>query len=179
MNEKLLERFIAYTKVDTRSDDSSYTVPSTHSQVTFALELAKELIAIGLEEVEYNETNGFLTATLPSNTEEEVPVIGFIAHLDTADFNSVNIRPQVHYAYAGGDIVLNETEQIILSPKEFPRLRNYIGETVITTDGTTLLGADDKAGIASIVTACEQFLAHPERKHGKIRLAFGPDEELG
>ena len=179
MYENLLERFIAYAKVDTRSDDSSYTVPSTHNQVTFALELAKELIGIGLEEVEYNETNGFLTATLPSNTEEAVPVIGFIAHLDTADFNSVNIRPQVHYAYDGGDIVLNEAEQIILSPKEFPRLRNYIGETVITTDGTTLLGADDKAGIASIVTACEQFIAHPERKHGKIRLAFGPDEELG
>ena len=179
MYENLLERFIAYAKVDTRSDDSSYTVPSTHNQVTFALELAKELIRIGLEEVEYNETNGFLTATLPSNTAEAVPVIGFIAHLDTADFNSVNIHPQVHCAYDGGDIVLNEAEKIILSPKEFPRLRNYIGETVITTDGTTLLGADDKAGIASIVTACEQFIAHPERKHGKIRLAFGPDEELG
>jgi len=179
MKENLLERFIAYAKVDTRSDDSSYTVPSTHNQVTFALELAKELIRIGLEEVEYNETNGFLTATLPSNTTEAVPVIGFIAHLDTADFNSININPQVHYAYDGGDIVLNASEQIILSPKEFPRLRNYVGETVITTDGTTLLGADDKAGIAAIVTACEQFLAHPEQKHGKIRLAFGPDEELG
>ena len=179
MHEQLLERFIKYAKVNTRSEDSSYTVPSTRTQVAFALDLAKELITIGLSEVEYNEENGYVTATLPSNIDEDVPVIGFIAHIDTADFNAENIQPRVHRNYGGGDIVLNEEGNIVMTVKEFPRLKHYIGETVITTDGTTLLGADDKADIAAIVTACETFLQHPEWRHGKIRVAFGPDEELG
>lgn len=179
MYKNLLDRFIKYAKVNTRSDDNSYTVPSTRTQAAFALDLAKELIAIGLSEVEYNEANGYVTATLPSNIEEDVPVIGFIAHIDTADFNAENIQPRVHRNYDGENIVLNEERNIVMTVKEFPRLKKYIGETIITTDGTTLLGADDKAGIASIVTACEAFLQHPEWRHGKVRVAFGPDEELG
>lgn len=179
MNERLLERFIKYAKVNTRSDMNSQTVPTTYSQVEFALKLAEELKEIGLEEVEFNDKNGFVTATLPSNLPHEVPTIGFIAHIDTADFNAENIQPQVHMNYDGQDILLNEKLGIVMSTTEFPQLANYMGKTVITTDGTTLLGADDKAGMASIVTAMEEFIQHPELPHGKIRVAFGPDEEIG
>ncbi|MER2226431.1 MAG: peptidase T [Carnobacterium sp.] len=179
MNERLLERFVKYAKVNTRSDMNSQTVPTTYSQVEFALKLAEELKEIGLEEVEFNEKNGFVTATLPSNLQHEVPTIGFIAHIDTADFNAENIQPQVHTNYDGQDILLNEKLGIVMSTTEFPQLANYVGKTVITTDGTTLLGADDKAGMASIVTAMEEFIQHPELPHGKIRIAFGPDEEIG
>lgn len=179
MDEHLLERFVTYAKVNTRSDMSSQTVPTTDTQVEFALMLAEELKEIGLAEVEYNEANGFVTATLPSNLTHEVPVIGFIAHIDTADFNAENIQPQIHPNYTGNDIVLNEELGIVMTNAEFPQLANYIGQTVITTDGTTLLGADDKAGMASIVTAMEEFIQHPELPHGKIRIAFGPDEEIG
>lgn len=179
MNERLLERFVKYAKVNTRSDMNSQTVPTTYSQVEFALKLAEELQEIGLEEVEFNEKNGFVTATLPSNLPHEVPTIGFIAHIDTADFNAENIQPQVHTNYDGKDILLNEKLGIVMSTTEFPQLANYVGKTVITTDGTTLLGADDKAGMASIVTAMEEFIQHPELPHGKIRVAFGPDEEIG
>ncbi|EDP68286.1 peptidase T [Carnobacterium sp. AT7] len=179
MDEQLLKRFVKYAKVNTRSDMNSQTVPTTYAQVEFALKLAEELKEIGLEEVEYNDANGFVTATLPSNLAHDVPVIGFIAHIDTADFNAENIQPQVHVNYDGNDIVLNKELGIVMTTAEFPQLAHYIGETVITTDGTTLLGADDKAGMASIVTAMEEFIQHPELPHGKIRVAFGPDEEIG
>lgn len=179
MYSNLLDRFIRYAKKDTRSDETSETVPTTQSQKDFAYDLMKELEEMGLDEVEYNGDNGYVTATLPANIEEEVPTIGFIAHMDTADFNSENIRPQIHEDYDGGTIVLNKEQDIKLSPDEFPNLKNYVGETLITTDGTTLLGADDKAGIAEIMTAAEYLIDHPEIKHGKVRLGFGPDEEIG
>ena len=176
---KLAERFIAYVKVDTRSDASSTTVPTTYSQVAFTKQLATELESIGLQDVFYNEANGFLTATLPSSVDFPVPVIGFIAHVDTADFHAENIQPLVHENYDGNDVVLNEALQIVLSATEFPNLKNYIGQTLITTDGTTLLGSDDKSGIAEIVTAMETLIQNPTIPHGEIRIAFGPDEEIG
>ena len=180
MYENLIDRFIKYAKVDTRSDDSSNTVPSTQKQVEFAKVLMKDLEGIGLSEIEYNQDNGYVTASLPANTEDEdIPVIGFISHMDTADFNSENINPQVHEHYDGGDIVLNDNENIILSPSEFPQLKNYVGQTLITTDGTTLLGSDDKSGITEIISAVEYLINNPEVKHGKVRLGFGPDEEIG
>lgn len=141
--------------------------------------LVVDLKEMGLEEVEYNQENSFVTATLPSNTEKDVPTVGFIAHVDTADFESENIQPQFVEDYDGEEIVLNEAEKIVLSPKAFPNLKNYIGKTLITTDGTTLLGADDKAGIVEIMSAVEYLIAHPEIEHGRVRLAFGPDEEIG
>ena len=176
---KLAERFIAYAKVDTRSDASSTTVPTTYSQVAFTKQLATELESIGLQDVFYNEANGFLTATLPSSVDFPVPVIGFIAHVDTADFHAENIQPLVHENYDGNDVVLNEALQIVLSATEFPNLKDYIGQTLITTDGTTLLGSDDKSGIAEIVTAMETLIQNPTIPHGEIRIAFGPDEEIG
>jgi len=179
MKNKLLERFIKYAKVNTRSDAKSTTIPSTRSQVDFALKLKDELQAIGLTEVEYSEVNGFVTATLPGNIGKEVPTIGFIAHIDTADFNAENIQPQVHRNYNGQDIVLNTEKNIVMNVAEFPQLNNYIGNTLITTDGTTLLGADDKAGMAAIITAAERFIINPDLPHGRVRLAFGPDEEIG
>lgn len=175
----LLERFITYAKVNTRSDAASNTVPTTYSQVTFTKELAAELERIGLDDIVYEESSGFLTATLPSNVDYAVPVIGFIAHVDTADFHAENIQPQIHENYDGNDVVLNEAHQIVLSATEFPNLKEYVGETLITTDGTTLLGADDKSGIAEIVTALETLIQNPSLPHGKIRVAFGPDEEIG
>lgn len=177
--ENLIPRFIRYVKTETRSDATSKTVPSTATQVAFAQTLVAELKEIGLSDVAYNEKNGFVTATLPSNCEKEVPVIGFIAHMDTADFNAVDVNPQFHENYNGEAILLNEAEKIVLSPEDFPNLKNYIGQTLITTDGTTLLGADDKAGIAEIMTAMELLIQDPSIKHGDIRVAFGPDEEIG
>ena len=178
MYNNLVDRFLKYVKVNTRSDVNSETIPSTERQVTFAKEvLIPDLEAIGLSEIHYNEANGFVTATLPANTEQEVPTIGFIAHIDTADFASENIQPQVHEDYNGEPIQLND--QFTLSPEDFPNLKNYVGQTLITTDGTTLLGSDDKSGIVEILSAVEHLIDHPEIKHGKIRVAFGPDEEIG
>lgn len=178
MYNHLVDRFLKYVKVNTRSDVNSETIPSTERQVTFAKEvLIPDLEAIGLSEIHYNEANGFVTATLPANTEQEVLTIGFIAHIDTADFASENIQPQVHEDYDGEAIQLND--QFTLSPEDFPNLKNYVGQTLITTDGTTLLGSDDKSGIVEILSAVEHLIDHPEIKHGKIRVAFGPDEEIG
>lgn len=179
MYNNLLNRFLTYVKIDTQSDADSQTVPSTQKQVDFARILMKDLKEIGMSDVEYTESNGFVTATLPANTDKDVPVIGFIAHMDTADFNAQNVRPQIIENYDGETIVLNEKEGIQLSPKEFPNLKNYIGQTLITTDGTTLLGSDDKSGIVEIFSAMEYLLNKPEIPHGKIRVAFGPDEEIG
>lgn len=178
MYNHLVDRFLKYVKVNTRSDVNSETIPSTERQVRFAKEvLIPDLEAIGLSEIHYNEANGFVTATLPANIEQEVPTIGFIAHIDTADFASENIQPQVHEDYNGEPIQLND--QFTLSPEDFPNLKNYVGQTLITTDGTTLLGSDDKSGIVEILSAVEYLIDHPEIKHGKIRVAFGPDEEIG
>jgi tripeptide aminopeptidase len=180
MYENLVDRFIKYVKVNTRSDASSKTVPSTQSQVDFAKNvLLPDLKEIGLSEVEYNEENGFVTATLPANTDKEVPTIGFIAHIDTADFNAEGVNPRFHENYNGEEIVLDSEGKFVLSPKDFPNLENYIGKTLITTDGSTLLGSDDKSGIVEILSAVEYLIEHPEIEHGKIRVAFGPDEEIG
>lgn len=179
MYENLVSRFIKYVKIDTRSDASSDDIPSTQSQVEFAKLLVEDLKEIGLSEVEYNKSNSFVTATLPANIDKDLPTVGFISHVDTADFNSENIQPQFVKNYDGKDIVLNEEKNIILSPDDFPNLKNYRGKTLITTDGTTLLGADDKSGIVEIMSAIEYLISHPEIEHGRIRLAFGPDEEIG
>ena len=175
---KLVERFINYVKFDTESDENSATCPSTEKQLKLAVFLKDEMIGLGLEEVTLDE-NGYLMATLPSNTDRDVPTFGFVAHMDTAPaFSGKDIKPKF-VDYEGGDIVLNEEKNIVLSPKDFKELDSYIGETLITTDGTTLLGADDKAGIAEILTAMEYLMDHPEIKHGKIRIGFTPDEEIG
>ena len=180
MYEELIPRFLRYAKMNTRSDETSTTTPSTQSQVEFAQMMVKELNELGLNQVEYNSENGFVTATLPGNTNDsDTPVIGFISHMDTADFNADNIQPQIHENYDGSDIVLNKDEHIVLSPKDFPNLKNYIGETLITTDGLTLLGSDDKSGIAEIMSALTYFVENPDILHGDVRVAFGPDEEIG
>ncbi|MFW3589467.1 peptidase T [Vagococcus fluvialis] len=180
MYKNLVPRFIDYIKTETRSDATSTTTPSTHTQVEFALTLKKEIEEIGLSDVFYNEKNGFLIGTLPSNTDKEVRSIGFIAHLDTADFNATNVNPQFVENYDGeSDITLDKDGKFKLTTTDFPNLKNYKGQTLITTDGSTLLGADDKSGIAEIVTAMEYLIAHPEIEHGKIMVAFGPDEEIG
>lgn len=179
MKNEIIERFISYVKIDTQSNDSSETCPSTEGQLTLARKLVEELKTIGLEDVSMDEF-GYVMATLPSNTDKQVPTIGFLAHIDTAtDFTGKNVNPQIHENYDGQDILLNETVQVTLSPKDFPNLLNYKGHTLITTDGTTLLGADNKAGIAEIMTAMDYLIKHPEIKHGKIRVAFTPDEEIG
>ncbi len=166
-------------KIDTQSNEANETCPSTQGQLTLANLLVEELKSIGMEEVSIDE-NGYVMATLPANTDKSVPTIGFLAHLDTAtDFTGANVKPQIHESYDGNDIILNKDLQIVLSPKDFPSLNQYKGHTLITTDGTTLLGADNKAGIAEIMTAMEYFIQHPEIKHGKIRVAFTPDEEIG
>ena len=180
MYENLLPRFLRYVKTETRSDESSQTTPSTQTQVAFAQVLKKELEDLGLTNVFYNEENGFLTGTLPSNIEKKVRSIGFIAHMDTADFNAVNVNPQIIENYDGeSTIVLDSEEHYTLNTKDFPNLKNYEGHTLITTDGSTLLGADDKAGIAEIMTAMEILLKNPTIPHGEIKVAFGPDEEIG
>lgn len=176
---KTQERLIRYAKINTRSDESSPTIPSTEIQFDLLNLLVEELKEIGMSEVELNPENAFVTATLPSNVEHDVPTIGFIAHVDTADFNSENVTPLIHENYDGSTVVLNEAENIVMTPEDFPSLKNYLGQTLITTDGTTLLGADDKSGIAEIMTAMEYFIQHPEISHGKVRVAFGPDEEIG
>lgn len=179
MKEKLLNRFLTYVKYDTRSDEHSTTVPSTLSQVAFAKEvIIPHLEEIGLADIKYNPANGFVTATLPANTPD-LPTIGFIAHMDTADFESENVNPQIHENYDGGVISLDKAGNIALSPQDFPNLSNYAGQTLITTDGRTLLGADDKAGIAEIMTAMEIIKQDGSIHHGDIKVAFGPDEEIG
>ena len=178
MYETLKDRFLRYVKFETRSDEKSKTIPSTPTQLEFAKILARELEDIGMENVYVNDAC-FVNATLPGNVDKDVPVIGFIAHMDTADFNATNVNPKIVENYDGEDIVLNEAKDIVLSVEEFPNLKNYVGKTVITTDGTTLLGADDKAGIVEIVEAMKYLIEHPEIKHGTVKVAFGPDEEIG
>ena len=176
--ENLLNRFLSYVKVNTRSNPDSTTTPSTQTQVDFALNVLKpEMEAVGLQDVHYL-TNGYLVGTLPANDSTKTRKIGFIAHMDTADFNAEGIKPQVIENYAGGAIELGQSGYD-LNPEEFPNLNNYLGQTLVTTDGTTLLGSDDKSGIAEIMTAVEYLVAHPEIKHGEIRVGFGPDEEIG
>ncbi|UKK50232.1 peptidase T [Prevotella sp. E13-17] len=173
----IVERFLKYTQFDTQSAEDSQSVPSTEKQLVFAAYLKEELKSEGLEDVELDE-QGYLYATLPANTKQAVPTIGFISHYDTSpDCSGANIRPRIVENYDGGDIVLSEG--IVSSPKMFPELLAHVGEDLIVTDGTTLLGADDKAGIAEIVQAMVWLKAHPEVKHGKIRIAFNPDEEIG
>ena len=179
MPNQLIDRFIRYVKKETRSDEASTTVPSTSSQTEFLKDLVEELVALGYQDVRLNPKNSFVTGTIPATTTKEVPVVGFIAHVDTADFEARNVQPQFHENYDGEAIVLDKEGKFVLSPKDFPNLKNYVGKTLITTDGTTLLGADDKAGVSEIVTAGAYLLAHPEIEHGKIRVAFGPDEEIG
>lgn len=177
--EKVLERFLRYTKVYTTSDPESATFPSTDRQIPFADQLAEELRAMGMSEVERDEY-GYVTATLPSNANQQLPVIGFIAHMDTSpDYSGENVNPQLVKNYDGNDIVLNASSKTILSPAYFPELLKYVGQDLVITDGTTLLGADDKAGIAEIFTAMEYLIQHPEIQHGKIRVCITPDEEVG
>lgn len=180
MYENLVSRFITFAKYETRSDENSTSVPSTPSQVAFAKEvLIPELEQMGLADIYYNPEDGFVTATLPANSAKAFPAIGFIAHMDTADFNAKNVNPQFHENYNGETIVLNEEKQVVLSPEDFPALKNYVGQTLITTDGNTLLGADDKAGIAEILSALEAIQQDESLEHGDIKVAFGPDEEIG
>jgi len=177
MKETLIERLVRYAKIDTQSDASSMNCPSTEGQWDLLHELQKELATVGLEEITLDE-NGYLFATLPANTDKDIPTIGFLAHVDTAtDYTGKNVKPQRIDSYDGQDISLNE--YTIMTVQDFPELKNYVGHTLLTTDGTTLLGADDKAGIAIIMTAMEYFIKHPDVKHGKIRVAFTPDEEIG
>ena len=177
--ENLLSRFLEYIAIDTQSDPYSKTTPSTQKQWVLAKKLVLELSKIGLEEVSIDE-NGYIMATLPSNLNKKVPTIGFISHYDTTpDFTGDNVKPQIIENYDGGDIVLDKTNAIILSPDYFEDLKQYVGQTLITTNGKTLLGADDKAGIAEIITAMEFLIKNPEIKHGKIRVGFTPDEEIG
>ena len=174
----LKERFLRYVKFNTRSDEASETIPSTPSQMEFAKMLKKELEELGLSNIFINKAC-FVNATLPSNIDKKVPTVGFIAHMDTADFNAEGINPQIIDNYDGKDIILNKEQNIVLKVEEFPNLKNYISKTLITTDGTTLLGADDKSGIVEIIEAVKYLKEHPEIKHGDIKMAFGPDEEIG
>ena len=173
------DRFLDFVKYDTQSDELTNMTPSSPGQMEFAKYLKTVLDGMGLEEVEL-DSNGYLYATLPSNTEKQVPTVGFIAHIDTSpDMSGRHVSPRIVKGYDGTDITLNEKEQVVLSPQEFPELLNYLGQDLIVTDGTTLLGADDKAGVAEIITAVAYLQAHPEIKHGKIRIGFNPDEEIG
>lgn len=179
MKERILERFLKYVKIDTQSDDSSETFPSTQKQYDLANVLLQELKELGLADAQIDE-NGYVTATLPANTSKSIPVIGFISHMDTSpDMSGTNINPKIIEHYHGQDIELDKANDVILSTKEFPELLEYQGQTIITSDGTTLLGADDKAGIAEILTAIEYLVNHPEIIHGTIKIGFTPDEEIG
>ncbi len=177
--QHIIDRFISYVTIDTESDPNSDTTPSTKKQLVLAKLLVQELKNIGLTEVTIDK-NGYVMGTLPSNVDHEVPTIGFVAHYDTTpDFTGLNVKPQIINNYDGGDIVLNAAQNIVLSPNYFKDLLQYKGQTIITTDGTTLLGADDKAGLTEIVTAMEYLVKNPQIKHGKIRVGFTPDEEIG
>lgn len=176
---KLINRFLQYVKYETTSDESSTSIPSTLNQLEFAKILGKELENLGLTDVSVDE-NGYVMATLSSNINKNVPTIGFIAHMDTSpDMSGKNVNPKIISNYDGNDIVLNDEKNIIMSVKDFPDLKNYVGKDLITTDGTTLLGADDKAGIAEIITAVEYLIEHPNIPHGTIKVGFTPDEEIG
>ncbi|MBU3228829.1 peptidase T [Clostridium algidicarnis] len=176
---KVVERFLKYVNFETRSDETTGKTPSTEGQIILAKELCKELQLMGMEEPSVDD-NGYVMATLSSNLNKVVPTIGFIAHMDTSpDMSGKSVKPQIIEDYKGGDIILNKDLNIVLSKKDFPEIEDYIGKTLITTDGTTLLGADDKAGIAEIMTAMEYLIDHPEIKHGDIKLGFTPDEEIG
>ncbi|MBR3829914.1 MAG: peptidase T [Muribaculaceae bacterium] len=175
----VVDRFLEYVKFDTQSDELTNLTPSTPGQMVFAQYLEEKLNELGLKDVSLDE-NGYLMATLPGNCSEEVPTIGFIAHLDTSpDMSGRHVNPRIVKSYDGSDIVLNAEKDIVLSPNQFPELLHYTGQDLIVTDGNTLLGADDKAGIAEIITAVEYLMSHPEIKHGDIRIAFNPDEEIG
>lgn len=175
----LVERFLKYVSFDTQSNDQTRLTPSTPGQMIFAQYLKTELESLGLEEITLDE-HGYLFATLPANIEKEVPTIGFIAHLDTSpDMTGQHVTPRIVEKYDGTDIVLCTEDNVILSPTQFPELLDHVGEDLIVTNGKTLLGADDKAGIAEIVSAMAYLKAHPEIKHGKIRIGFNPDEEIG
>lgn len=175
----VVDRFLQYVKFDTQSDELTNLTPSTPGQMVFAEHLEKELNALGLKDISLDD-NGYLMATLPGNVGHEVPTVGFIAHLDTSpDMSGRHVSPRIVEDYDGGDIVLNKEKGIVLSPNEFPELSHYVGQSIIVTDGNTLLGADDKAGVAEIIAAVEYLMEHPEIKHGDIRIAFNPDEEIG
>ena len=175
----ITERFLSYVAFDTQSSEESTTTPSTHKQFALATHLVDELKGLGLTEVEM-DSMGYVYATLPANTDEPVPTIGFIAHMDTSpDASGADIKPRIVKAYDGKDLVLDAEAGIVTDVKTFPELLDHVGEDIIVTDGHTLLGADDKAGIAEIVSAMEYLLAHPEIKHGKVRVGFNPDEEIG
>ncbi len=176
---KVKERFLKYVGFSTQSDSESSTCPSTHGQFVMGEYLVNELKEIGLKDVKIDD-NGYVTALLPANTKKVIQTVGFIAHMDTSpDMSGENVNPQIIENYQGDDIVLNKENNIVLSPAEFPKLKNYIGNDIITTDGTTLLGADDKAGVAEIVTAMEYLIANPDIEHGDIKVGFTPDEEIG
>ena len=175
----LTERFLHYVSFHTTSDENTGTTPSTPGQMVLAKAIRDELVRMGMQDVELDD-NGYLMATLPANTDTKKPVIGFIAHMDTApDASGKDIRPFIVENYQGGDIMLNAEKNIILEVEKYPEIKHYIGNDIIVTDGTTLLGADDKAGVAEIISAMEYLLSHPEIKHGKIRIGFTPDEEIG
>ena len=177
--QEIIERFLNYVKIDTQSDETSETTPSTEKQWDLANKLKDELQAMGMQEVSIDE-NAYVMATLPSNVDHHVPVIGFVSHFDTTpDFSGTNVNPQIIENYDGKDIILNKEKNIILSPDYFSDLLQYEGQTIITTDGNTLLGADDKAGITEIMEAMKYLLQNPQIKHGKIRICFTPDEEIG
>ncbi|MFD1019643.1 peptidase T [Thalassobacillus hwangdonensis] len=179
MKKDLIDRFTRYAQVDTQSDESNPACPSTPGQLTLANMLVDELKGIGMEDVTIDDY-GYVMATLPANTDKDVPIIGFLAHVDTAtDFTGKNVNPRIVENYDGGEIILSEAHNVVLSPKDFPELPTYKGHTLVTTDGTTLLGADNKAGVTEIMTAMDYLIQHPEIKHGTIRVAFTPDEEIG
>lgn len=176
---KLVERFLKYVSYDTQSADETGKFPSTDKQLVLGAELAKELKEMGLSNVELDK-HGYVMGELPANTDKKIPTIGFIAHMDTSpEMPGNDIKPNIIENYNGEDIVLNKEKNIVLSTKIYKEIKDYVGQTIITTDGTTLLGADDKAGIAEIITAVDYLMAHPEIKHGKIKVAFTPDEEVG
>lgn len=175
----ITDRFLKYVSFATTSDENTNMTPSTPGQMEFAKYLAGELSFIGMQDVELDE-NGYVMATLPANTDKDVPTIGFISHMDTSpDMSGKNVKPRIVTNYNGEDILLNEEEVIVLETEKYPEILKYKGQDIIVTDGTTLLGADDKAGLAEIVSAMEYLIAHPEIKHGKIRVGFTPDEEIG
>lgn len=176
---KLIDRFLKYVSFETTSNEESGVTPSTPGQMVLAKYLKEELENLGLQEV-FLDGNGYLYATLPANTNKQVPVVGFIAHMDTApDMSGKDVKPRIVKDYDGGDIVLCEADNIVMTPEQFPELKKHVGEDLIVTDGHTLLGADDKAGIAEIISGVEYLMQHPEIEHGKIRIAFNPDEEIG
>ena len=178
--EGLLPRFLKYVKTETRSNPDSKTIPSDPKETAFLNELKAKLISLGLSDVHINPQSSYLVATIPSNIDKDVPTVGFIAHVDTADFNAHNVNPQIVEDYDGeSDIKLDKDGQYVLTTTEFPSLKKYQGNTLITTDGSTLLGADDKSGVAEIVTMAAYLMAHPEIKHGTIKIGLGPDEEIG